>query len=63
MKSYSLDLREKIVIAHLIQKMSIRKVATMFAVSKSLVQKLVKQQLSRGKLTAQTERKTAMSVI
>ena len=44
MKAYSVDLREKIVAAHLTQKMSIRKVATVFAVNKSLVQKLVKQQ-------------------
>jgi putative transposase len=50
MKTYSLDLRKKIVIAHLAQKMSIRKVAIMFGVSKSLVQKLVKQQQSEGNL-------------
>lgn len=50
MKSYSLDLREKIVAAHLTQKMSIRKVATMFAVSKSLVQKLVNLQQTEGNL-------------
>ena len=31
MKAYSVDLREKIVEAHLTQKMSIRKVATVFA--------------------------------
>jgi transposase len=48
MKAYSLDLREKIVTAHLVQKMSIRKVAIRFAVSKSLVQKLVKQQQIEG---------------
>jgi transposase len=46
MKSYSLDIREKIVTAHLKELMSIRKVAARFGVSKSLVQKLVKQQLS-----------------
>jgi transposase len=50
MKTYSLDLRKKIVIAHLAQKMSIRKVAIMFGVSKSLVQKLVKQQQIEGNL-------------
>jgi putative transposase len=50
MKAYSVDLREKIVAAHLTQKMSIRKVATVFAVSKSLVQKLVKQQQTEGNL-------------
>jgi transposase len=50
MKAYSLDLREKIVTAHLAEKMSIRKVAIRFAVSKSLVQKLVKQQKIEGDL-------------
>lgn len=50
MKAYSVDLREKIVIAHLVQKMSIRKVAIRFSVSKSLVQKLVKQQKIEGNL-------------
>ena len=49
MKTYSLDLRKKIVIAHLVQKMSIRKVSLTFGVSKSLVQKLVKQQQIQGK--------------
>jgi putative transposase len=43
MKSYSVDLRSKIVEAHLIQKISIRKVAQIFAVSKSLLPKIVKQ--------------------
>ncbi|WP_445247346.1 helix-turn-helix domain-containing protein [Microcoleus sp. OTE_8_concoct_300] len=50
MKAYSLDLREKIVTAHMSEKMSIRKVATRFSVSKSLVQKLVKQQQIEGNL-------------
>ena len=50
MKSYSVDLRQKIVEAHLKEKMSIRKVAIRFAVSKSLVQKLVKQQQTEGNL-------------
>jgi transposase len=40
MKAYSVDLRQKIVTAHMSEKMSIRKVAARFAVSKSLVQKL-----------------------
>ena len=43
MKSYSVDLREKIVAAHIEKNISIRKVANIFSVSKSLVQKLVKQ--------------------
>lgn len=50
MKAYSVDLREKIVKAHLAEKMSIRKVALRFAVSKSLVQKLVKLQQTEGNL-------------
>ncbi len=50
MKAYSLEFRKRIVIAHWVQKMSIRKVATNFAVSKSLVQKLVKQQQTEGNL-------------
>ncbi|MBD2545550.1 hypothetical protein H6G72_17265 [Planktothricoides sp. FACHB-1370] len=44
MKSYSVDLRSKIVEAHLSQKISIRKLAQIFAVSKTFVQKIVKQQ-------------------
>ena len=44
MKSYSVDLREKIVAAHIEKNISIRKVANIFSVTKSLVQKLVKQQ-------------------
>ncbi len=48
MKAYSIDLREKIVAAHIQNKISIRKVAIQFGVSKSLVQKLVKQQKVDG---------------
>ena len=50
MKAYSIDIREKIVAAHIHNKISIRKVAIRFAVSKSLVQKLVKQQKPDGNL-------------
>ena len=50
MKAYSVDLRSKIVTAHLTEKMSIRKVASRFAVSKSLVQKLVNLQKTEGNL-------------
>jgi len=50
MKSYSIDLREKIVAAHVEKNISIRKVADIFSVSKSLVQKLVKQQKVEGNL-------------
>jgi transposase len=44
MKASSIDLREKIVTAHFLDEISIRKVDQSFGVSKSLVQKLVKQQ-------------------
>jgi len=50
MKAYSVEFRKRIVVAHLVEKMSIRKVATKFAVSKSLVQKLVNQQRTEGNL-------------
>ena len=50
MKAYSIALREKIVAAHIQEKISIRKVAIRFAVSKSLVQKLIKQQQVDGNL-------------
>ena len=50
MKAYSVDLRKKIVAAHQEQKLSIRKTAAIFSVSKSLVQKLVKQQKTEGNL-------------
>ena len=50
MKAYSVDLRSKIVAAHLDQKLSIRKTAEIFACSKSLLQKLVKQQKIEGNL-------------
>jgi transposase len=61
MKAYSLDLREKIVTAHLAEKMSIRKVAIRFAVSKSLVQKLVKQQKIEGDLQPKQRGKPQLS--
>ena len=50
MKAYSIYLREKIVAAHIQEKISIRQVAIRYAVSKSLVQKLVKQQQFEGNL-------------
>ncbi len=50
MKATSIDLREKIVTAHFLDKISVRKVAISFGVSKSLVQKLVKQQRIDGNL-------------
>ena len=50
MKAYSIDIREKIVAAHIQEKISIPQVASRFAVSKSLVQKLIKQQQVDGHL-------------
>lgn len=63
MKSYSVDLRQKIVTAHLKEKMSIRKVAIRFAVSKSLVQKLVKQQQTEGNLQPKPRGKPQFSAL
>jgi putative transposase len=61
MRAYSLDLREKIIAAHLEQKISIRRVAQIFAVSKSLVQKLVKQQRVEGNLASKKSGKPQFS--
>ncbi|MBW4452753.1 MAG: IS630 transposase-related protein [Nostoc indistinguendum CM1-VF10] len=61
MKSYSIDLREKIVAAHLQKNISIRKVANIFSVSKSLVQKLVKQQKLEGNLQSKPRGKPQFS--
>lgn len=63
MKSYSVDLREKIVAAHIGEKISIRKVAIRFSVSKSLVQKLVKQQQTYGNLEAKQRGKPRFSYL
>lgn len=61
MKSYPIDLREKIVAAHLQKNISIRKVANIFSVSKSLVQKLVKQQKLDGNLQSKPRGKPQFS--
>jgi putative transposase len=61
MKSYSVDLREKIVQSHLRDKISIRKVAAIFSVSKSLVQKLLKQQQIDGNLQPKQRGKPQLS--
>jgi transposase len=63
MKSYSVDLREKIVAAHIQKNISIRKVADMFSVSKSLVQKLVKQQKLDGNLQPKPRGKPQFSYL
>ena len=63
MKAYSVEFRKRIVIAHLVEKMSIRKVATKFAVSKSLVQKLVKQQQTEGNLQPKQTGKPHLSYL
>ncbi|MDJ1182724.1 helix-turn-helix domain-containing protein [Roseofilum casamattae] len=63
MKAYSVDLREKIVKAHLIEKRSIRQVAASFSVSKSLVQKLVKQQKQEGNVEPKRPGKPRLSYL
>jgi transposase len=63
MKAYSLDLRSKIVAAHLVEKMSIRKVALRFSVSTSLVQKLIKQQRIEGCLEPKKRGKPQFSYL
>jgi transposase len=60
MKAYSLDLRQKIVTAHLAEKTSIRKVAAQFSVSKSLVQKQARATKNRGKFTTQDQGEAAI---
>jgi transposase len=63
MKSYSVDLREKIVAAHVQKNISIRKVAKIFSVTKSLVQKLVKQQKLDGDLQPKPRGKPQFSYL
>ncbi len=63
MKAYSLEFRKRIVVAHLVEKMSIRKVATKFAVSKSLVQKLVNLQRTEGNLQPKQRGKPQFSYL
>ncbi|MGB3758610.1 MAG: transposase [Rivularia sp. (in: cyanobacteria)] len=63
MKAYSIDLREKIVAAHIQNKVSQRKVAIQFGVSKSLVQKLVKQQKIDGNLQPKKRGKPQFSYL
>ncbi|MBP0029566.1 helix-turn-helix domain-containing protein [Roseofilum sp. Guam] len=63
MKAYSVDLREKIVKAHLVEKSSIREVAARFSVSRSLVQKLVKQQKTEGNVDPKPRGKPQFSYL
>lgn len=63
MKAYSVDLRQKIVTAHLVEKIPIRKVATRFGVAKSLVQKLVKLQQNEGNLQPKPRGKPQFSYL
>ena len=63
MKAYSIDLREKIVAAHLDNHHSIRTVASIFTVSKSLVQKLVRQQKLEGNLKPKKPGKPRLSYL
>ena len=61
MKAYSVDLREKIVKAHLVENYSIRQVAARFSVSKNLVHKLVKQQKIEGNVEPKRRGKPQLS--
>ena len=63
MKASSIDLREKIVAAHLNGHHSIRTVARIFTVSKSFVQKLVKQQKLEGNLQPKKPGKPRLSYL
>ena len=63
MKAYSIDLREKIVAAHLDNHQSIRTVAGLFTVSKSLVQKLVRQKKLEGSLQPKKPGKPRLSYL
>lgn len=63
MKAYSADLRSRIVQAHLIENRSIRQVAAIFSVSKSLVQKLVKQQKNEGNIEPKRPGKPQLSYL
>lgn len=49
--------------AHLVRKMSIRKVAAQFGVTKSLVQKLIEQQQTEGNLQAKQRGKPQFSYL
>jgi transposase len=63
MKASSIELREKIVAAHLDRQHSIRTVARIFTVSKSFVQKLVKQQKLEGNLQPKKPGKPRLSYL
>ena len=63
MKAATIDLREKIVAAHLDRHHSIRTVARIFAVSKSFVQKLVRQQKLEGNLQPKKPGKPRLSYL
>ena len=52
MRSYSLDVRKKIISAHEKEGISIRKVAENFNVAKSFVQKIVKRYRETGEIEA-----------
>ncbi|WP_036478893.1 helix-turn-helix domain-containing protein [Myxosarcina sp. GI1] len=56
MEPYSEDLRQKILDIYLERKTSIRQIAQDFKVSKSFVQKLLKQYKKTGSITPKTNR-------
>lgn len=56
MKPYSLEFRQKIIDAYFEEKESIRKTARRFQVSKSFVQKLIKQYRETGTIAPKAHR-------
>jgi transposase len=56
MKAYSIDLREKIVLAYSQGDTSVRKVADRFGVAKSFVQKLLSMKITRFSCKAEKTR-------
>jgi transposase len=63
MKAYSVDFRAKILKAYSLGNTSIRKVAARFDVSKTFVQKLLKQKQTRGDLELKKQGGSMKSVL
>lgn len=55
MKPYSIDLRQKIIKVYEQENISIRKLAQRFQVSKSFIQKLIKQYRETGDINPQVQ--------
>jgi transposase len=63
MKAYSIDLREKIVLAYFLDNISIRETAARFSVAPSFVQKLIKQQKTDRNLEPKKRGKPQVSFL